>query len=121
MGSEEKEQSNENQMIEEKKDPWVYVKHFSYAFRDKTIYINPLNDTAKVEDDVITYWGYHDESEHEVTEHEISIETAIATVYPDRNAIETILKNTQKDYTAIVERLDEEHRIPESGNTEGKS
>ena len=80
-------------------DEWIEVAYIGNGWSNVTVYVNPTNETAKICSSKCTYWGYHDESEFEEHEEIVSIEQALAQVYPDKKAIAAILSHTKKDYS----------------------
>ena len=88
---------------------WIYVSYIGNGQCNITVYVNPINETAKIRTRECTYWGYHDESEWDDHEEIVSIEQAFAQVYPDEKAISAILSNTKKDYSNTLMQLAEKH------------
>ena len=85
---------------------WIWVastcKQFDYS---ETIYINPKTETVKKVRREFVCFKYHDEEEWDEDETIISIEQALAWVYPNDYAISVILRNTKEDCTEILEKL----------------
>ena len=88
-------------------DEWIQVSYTGNEWCNTTVYVNPNNETAKICTSKCTHWGYHDESEWDDTEKIVTIEEALAEVYPNEYAISVILKNINKDYSEILKRLAE--------------
>ena len=88
---------------------WIKAFYKDEGWTDITVYIDPTTETAKLCKGKCTHWGYHDESEWDETEEIVSIEQALAQVYPDEKAIAIILSNTKKDYSNVLMQLAEKH------------
>ncbi len=73
-----------------------------YLADQKLVYILPGEDKAKFVNYKITHWGYHDGSESETTETDISVEQALRIVCRDPKAIDLILANTTGDYSTVL-------------------
>jgi len=89
------------------KEEWVQVSYIGNSWSNTTVWVNPINEIAKIRFRECTYWGYHDESEWDESEEIVSIERALAQVYPDEKAIALILSNTRRDYSNILTQLAE--------------
>lgn len=80
------------------KNAWMEVYCGGNGWSQVTVYVNPMNQTAKVCTCECTYWGYHDESEWENREIIVPIEAALSYVRQDRKAIALIEQITGKTY-----------------------
>lgn len=89
---------------------WIQVFYVGNCWSNITVSVDPISETAKICSSECTHWGYHDESEWDEHEEIVSIEQALAQVYPDEKAIAAILSLTKKDYTAVLKRLTEKNR-----------
>lgn len=101
---------------------WIKVFYRDEGWSDITVYVSPTDETAKITTSKCTHWGYHDESEWDECEEIVSIEQALAQVYPDEKAIAIILNNTKKDYSDTLKKLAERSKksndkADTSGNT----
>ena len=85
---------------------WIKIVSLGNEWSNKTVYVNPETETAKLFERKITHWGYHDESEWEEHEKIISVEQALAMVYPDNEAISLIQRHMGKDYADVLKELD---------------
>ena len=85
---------------------WIRVAYIGNEWSNETVYVNSDEEIAKVYRSKCTHWGYHDDSDWDESEEIISIEKALAIVYPDENAIAVILNNTKKDYTKTLQQLE---------------
>lgn len=83
---------------------WVQVAYIGNNWFSETVYVNSVTEIAKILRSK-TSWGYHDEYDVDESEEIVSIEKALAFVYPDEKAIALILSNTQKDYTETLKEL----------------
>lgn len=86
---------------------WIKVFYRDEGWSKITVYVSPTDEIAKICTRECTYWGYHDESEWDDDEEIVSIERALAQVYPDEKAIAVILNNTKKDYSDTLKKLEE--------------
>jgi len=84
---------------------WIQVAFLGNEWKSKTVYINPIMKTAKVFKSEISHWGYHDESEWDESEEIISVEQALAMVYPDKEAIALIKAHMGNDYADVLADL----------------
>ena len=91
---------------------WIQVSYIGNGWSNITVYVNPVNETAKICSSKCTHWGYHDESEWDEREEIVSIEQALAQVYPDEKAIAAIVSNTKKDYSDTLKKLKERNKKP---------
>lgn len=87
----------------------MQVSYIGNCWSNITVYVNPYNETAKICSSECTHRGYHDESEWDEREEIVSIEQALAQVYPDEKAISAILSNTKKDYSNTLMQLATKH------------
>lgn len=87
-----------------KVDEWIRVADKV----DITLFVNPETETAKVVYYEDEYLGYHDGFKTTKVEEHISIENALAWVYPYKEAISVILNNTKNDYSDVLKRLSEQ-------------
>lgn len=87
------------------KEAWIQVAYIGNGWENDTVYIDPSTETAKVHHSKCTHWGYHDESDWDEEDRFVSIEEALAIVYPDEGAISAILSHTKKDYSATIKQL----------------
>lgn len=94
---------------------WIQVSYIGNCWSGITVYVNPSSETAKICSSECTHWGYHDESEWDEYEEIVSIEQALAQVYPDELAISKILSNTKKDYSETLKQLAEKSNTKERG------
>ena len=87
-------------------DEWIGVAgHGEQYDYSETLYINPKTETVKKVRREFSHFNYHDEESWDEEETMISIEQALAWVYPNDYAISVILSNTKKDCTEILENL----------------
>ena len=84
---------------------WIFIKGFGNNWESETIYIDPEHEKAKIVHYRITHWGYHDECDDEEYDEPISIERALQLVWPDKEAIARIIKNTKKDCSETLKRF----------------
>ena len=84
---------------------WIQVFYSGNEWSNTTVFVDPNNEQAMICSTECTYWGYHDESEWNKEEEIVTIERALARVYPDEKAISAILSNTKKDYSAVLDQL----------------
>lgn len=83
----------------------IKVAFLGNEWKSKTVYINPITKIAKVFKSEISHWGYHDESEWDESEEIISVEQALAIVYPDKEAIGLIKAHMGNDYADVLADL----------------
>lgn len=87
-------------------DEWIRIAgHCEQYDYSETLYINPKTETVKLVRREFSHFNYHDEESWDESVSIISIEQALAWVYPNEYAISVILKNTKKDYTWVLEDL----------------
>ena len=89
---------------------WIEVSYTGNCWSYIAVYVNPNNETAKIECSRCTFWGYHDESEWDDEVEIVSIEQALWQVYPDEKAIAAILENTKKDYSETLKQHAERYK-----------
>ena len=87
------------------KEEWVQVSYIGNSWSNTTVWVNPINEIAKIRFRECTYWGYHDESEWDESEEIISVEQALAMVYPDKEAIALIKAHMGNDYADVLADL----------------
>ncbi len=85
---------------------WIWVAgHGEQYDYSEALYINPITEAVKKVRREFSHFNYHDEESWDEEETMISIEQALAWVYPNDYAISVILSNTKKDCTEILEKL----------------
>lgn len=87
-------------------DEWIWIAGHCKQYDDSgTLYINPKTEEIKMVRREFSHFNYHDEESWDESQSTISVEQALAWVYPNEYAISVILKNTKKDYSAVLETL----------------
>ncbi len=84
---------------------WIQIAFLGNEWKSKTVYINPITKTAKVYKSEISHWGYHDESECDESEEIITVEQALALVYPNEEAISLVKTYMGNDYADVLAEL----------------
>lgn len=84
---------------------WIQITFLGNEWKSKTVYINPITKTAKVYKSEISHWGYHDESEWDESEEIITVEQALALVYPNEEAISMVKTYMGNDYADALAEL----------------
>lgn len=87
-------------------DEWIWIAgHCVQYDYSETLYINPKTEEIKMVRREFSHFNYHDEESWDESQSVISVEQALAWVYPNEYAISVILKNTKKDYSKVLEEL----------------
>ena len=87
-------------------DEWIWLAgHGQQYDQYVTLYLNPKTETVKEVRRGFSHFSYRDEESWDEYVTMISVEEALERVYPNEYAISVILKNINKDYSEILERL----------------
>ena len=93
------------------KNEWIYVTGSSGNWSDYSLWIHPVRKVAKVWESC--FYGFYDDDgdpEWDESETVISIEEALARVYPNEEDMAKIMEAVPGNYSNILNELSERRR-----------